>query len=555
MKRWIVKNRKLLIVIIIAIIVFVYFIVNKVSNDSAETRYILGDVHRGTIVTSVSGTGQVSALNQIDLTSKISGDLVYLNAKVGQAVNAGGLIAEIDSRDAYFELESARISYSKFLKDSANSSIDKKDALNQTEISVEDSYQNARSTLSSAITDMSDVLSGIEDILNGYLGSNNSNSFTNTEKEYTGKAETAYYTSNRLLTDFLKTYSKVSDSTSDSEIESLISNSNIIANEVSQATKFTRDAVAYLRDREDKIQTEAENAYTEINQLLAKANSTVSDTISAKNSIINSERALRNAKNDFENVKDGPDTLSLRTEELALRKKEEAYRDHFIYAPFDGIIASVPVRKGDSVNSGNTIVTYITKNKIAEISLNEIDATRVKAGQKAVLTFDAIEDLTIDGEVLEVDLVGTVSQGVVNYNVKIGFDMEDERVKSGMTVSATIITDKRDNVVTVPTSAVKTIRNRSFIDIIENRIKVSSTTRTTGVLLDTSPKSVPVELGITNDDSVEIISGIDEGQQYVLRIISSQNTTQNATQSSSLFGTGNRSAGGVIRSSGAIPGR
>jgi HlyD family secretion protein len=101
------------------------------------------------------------------------------------------------------------------------------------------------------------------------------------------------------------------------------------------------------------------------------------------------------------------------------------------------------------------VATLITKQKIAQVSLNEVDITKIKSGQKVNITFDAIENLNITGQVLDVDLVGTVSQGVVSYNVKIGLDIDDERIKSGMSVSASIITDIRQDVVSVPVTANK----------------------------------------------------------------------------------------------------
>ena len=64
------------------------------------------------------------------------------------------------------------------------------------------------------------------------------------------------------------------------------------------------------------------------------------------------------------------------------------------------------------------------------------DFLTIKVGDKATLTFDAVTDLSISGQVAEIDTVGTVSQGVVSYALKIAFDTQDTRVKPGMTVSA-----------------------------------------------------------------------------------------------------------------------
>ena len=102
---------------------------------------------------------------------------------------------------------------------------------------------------------------------------------------------------------------------------------------------------------------------------------------------------------------------------------------------------------------------------------------KVKVGQKVTLTFDAIEDLSITGEVAEIDTLGTVSQGVVNYAVKIVFDTQDERVKSGMSVSAAIITDVKQDVLLVPNAAVKS-NDEQYVEVLENNIPRNQTVET-----------------------------------------------------------------------------
>jgi HlyD family secretion protein len=101
-------------------------------------------------------------------------------------------------------------------------------------------------------------------------------------------------------------------------------------------------------------------------------------------------------------------------------------------APFDGILATFTAKVGES--SGSSVGTLITEQKVAVISFNEVDAASIKIGQKAKLTLMAITGLTIPGTVVEIDSVGTVSSGVVTYDVKIAFDKDDERVKAGMSV-------------------------------------------------------------------------------------------------------------------------
>ena len=179
---------------------------------------------------------------------------------------------------------------------------------------------------------------------------------------------------------------------------------------------------------------------------------------------------------------------------------------------------------------GSAIATIVTKQQIAELSLNEVDAAKIKLGQKAIMTFDAIDGLEITGRVADLDTIGTVSQGVVTYNFKIVFDTQDSRVKSGMSVNATIITDSKTDVLSIANSAVKTDANGGYY---------VQTLDAAG-----QPQARTVQIGLANDTSMEITSGLSEGEIIVTQTVSSSNTT--ATQR-----TGNIGGFNAIRIPGA----
>ena len=122
----------------------------------------------------------------------------------------------------------------------------------------------------------------------------------------------------------------------------------------------------------------------------------------------------------------------------------------------------------DAASPSTTAVTLITNQDITEIPFNEVDITKIKVGQKATLTFDAIDGLSIVGQVADIDTVGTVTQGVVNYNVKIIFDASGSQVKPGMSVTASGITNVKQDVLTVPNSAVKTSGGISYVQVLVN---------------------------------------------------------------------------------------
>jgi len=546
LKIWAFENKKTFFVFVLVSAAILYGVFSLFNKSEEENKYVLSTVERGSIISSISGTGQVSASNQINISSKTSGDIVYLNAKVGQEVKSGTLIAQLNAKDALYDYETAKISYENLITIDDDDLYDVENAIVDAKNSLENTYINGRATLASVSIDTADLLANTEDIFNGYLSTTNNYNSSKTAKEYINRAEESYYTSVQNQNNFIKKYRVVSALTSKEEIEQMVKEAYEIAIDIAQTLKYSQDAVVYLRDREDNNMTKADEAYTSVTSLVNKANAIVTSITSTKNSITTNKRTLENAERRLKNLQEGPSVLSLRAEELSLRKKKEALTDYYIRAPFDGVIASVAVGRGESVNNGSTITTLITKQKVAEISLNEIDAAKVKVGQKVSLTFDAVEELTISGQVIEIDMVGTVNSGVVNYKIKIGFDINDDKIKPGMTVTANIITEMKQDVLAVSSSAVKTQGDMTYVEVFKGDTSSSQGNQTTGILLPNPPIRVEVEIGMSNDELIEIISGLVEGDRYVTRTISSSATTRSTASNStpSILG------GGAIRTGG-----
>ena len=222
------------------------------------------------------------------------------------------------------------------------------------------------------------------------------------------------------------------------------------------------------------------------------------------------ERAIAEKTVALEKLKGGSDPLDLRGQELAVQQRQNALSDarekladYYIRAPFDGVVAKLSVKKGDSATSGAAVATMVTRQQIAEISLNEIDIAKVKTGQKATLTFDAVPDLSITGTVEQVDTIGTATQGVVNYSLKISFDTQDARIKPGMSVAASVITDVLTDVFLVPQSAMKMQGQQSYVEVLENG----------------TPRMIQVQAGLSNDTMIEVAGDVEAGAQVIVQTI------------------------------------
>jgi multidrug efflux pump subunit AcrA (membrane-fusion protein) len=212
----------------------------------------------------------------------------------------------------------------------------------------------------------------------------------------------------------------------------------------------------------------------------------------------------------------------------------------WIVAPISGTITALNVVNGDDVTS--PAATIIDLNAFeASITVAEADISAVKVGQKAVITFDALTDLTLTGKVTSVDYTGTNTSGVVSYAVEVTPDVPNEKVRGGMTVSVSIITDVATDVLAVPASAVKTATDgTSYVQVLGT---------------DGLPTNVTVETGMTTDSYVQITSGLTEGQSIIVSTTRSGSTTATTARSNQniLLDGGGMPSGGMPTGGGFAP--
>jgi hypothetical protein len=429
----------------------------------------------------------------------------------------------------------------------------------------------------------------------GFLSDQNSSNLIPAARDYRLTAGLGY---DKALTQYemtLNEYRGLSRTSATSSIENLMADTYTTLKMVSLALQNTQNTITYVVRSQPEYQaslanTAASSVITWSNQV----NSDLASIVSAQNTIVSS-------KNSLDTLLTGAEDLDIQSQRLSLQQAEQNYAKYFIRAPFDGVVGRIPVSLYGQASGSTVIATISSNRKITTIPLNEVDAVKVQKGDRVKLTFDALSDLTIDAEVIDVDLVGTASQGVVTYNVKIAFEGTDPRVRAGMSVDSSIITKEKSGVLVVPSSAVKSQGQRKYVEVIDDQsaidsatatvsrstnsgqnnvaatfnrtIRFSSTTRgqmasstlknpgtssmTNGtrqnqvvtVSTKTAPRQVTVVVGDSDDTNTEIISGLEEGQRVVTRTIMGGSTTA-STQAPSIFnsfGGQQRGTGGAVR--------
>lgn len=533
-KNYAIKNKYWVIGLILVIIGGLYYTYTKMSDTSTETKYVFSEAKKGILVSSVSGSGQVNPVNEIELKPKASGDIIYLNAIAGTKVKKGQIVAKLDTtdvstnvRDANANLENAKISYAKYVSQNSD------DKLNYN---LTKAYDTGYSNVTDALADIPTLLNNLEDLKNKEVLSESTARITGGSKalDLRNKAESKYYQTETSVKALTKTYSGLDRKSSNDLINQSIAEAYKTSKLMSDLIKLEKDYVDYMYEESGRSAV-----YSQLQTSLSTYQTTINSHL---NSLLSSVTSIDDATSAFGDTALGAKSSSLSVVEKqnALKDAQNKYEDYIVRAPFDGLIASSDVSVGDSASQSTVIAKLITEKKVAEISLNEVDVAQVKIGQKATLTFDAISNLTISGTVAEVDLVGTVSQGVVTYKVKVAFDVDDERVKPGMTANASIITNQKNDVLLVSNSAVKKQNGNSYVEVsADSTLLINTASTTKGILLPQGTTKKMVEVGLSNDEYTEIVSGLSEGDKIITRTISSSSSSNSSktTTSSSNKGT------------------
>ena len=558
-----ITKHKIWTVVVVIVLIFIGYEIYRYTLPTAAPQYTLSKARIGNIIQTVTGTGQVSATNQLGLTSLVSGTIESINVNVGQHVNTGDLIATIDPTNALNSLNSAKLALAKLTE--APKTTDLSNAQN----SVDQSYGTAFNSIANAFIDLQTVIPGLNTLLYGqgtFLSDQESSYLSSTAQTDRLQTGMNFDSANIQYIKVLAEYKSLTRQSATSTILQTLDDTYALAKNVANTLQNAQNTITFITTYQpDYLAKDAAAAQANVITWSNSTNSDVSSLLGAQNSIAT-------AQNSLTTLVTGTDPLDIQSAQLTLNQAEQTYANYFIRAPFNGIIGLLPASVYSQASGGTSIATIISDQKIATLSLNEVDASTVKVGDPVSLTFNAINNFTATGTVSEVDLVGTVSSGVVSYGVKVSINTADTRINPGMSVNATITTNEIDNVLTVPGAAVKSQGNQNYVQTfnptivsayisslmaangITNPGTGSSTRQFSGranasitMTSAATPIDTTVTIGATDGTNTEIGSGLSAGDWVITKTTAAASVVKTTTTAPSLLsslGAGGRGAGG-----------
>ncbi len=186
-----------------------------------------------------------------------------------------------------------------------------------------------------------------------------------------------------------------------------------------------------------------------------------------------------------------------------------------ITSPIDGVILSKEVEEGQTVASSYSTPTLFTiaqdltdMRVIADV--DEADIGEVKEGQRVSFTVDAFPDDTFEGFVTQVRQEATTESNVVTYEVVISAPNDDLKLKPGLTANVTIFTLEQENVLAVPTKAIRFTPVAATLNSGETITDVKADHK---VWVKEGPeiKAIAVEIGTSTSTLTQITKGLSEG--------------------------------------------
>lgn len=200
----------------------------------------------------------------------------------------------------------------------------------------------------------------------------------------------------------------------------------------------------------------------------------------------------------------------LRRAEAGLEEVQYNFLHTTVVAPRDGVILTKHVEEGTVVPAGTAALAQgtaiVTIADITEMyvmaNVDEVDISRIAVGQPVEINVETLPNERITGEVEKIFPQGTETENVVYFPVRIRvIDLHTE-LRPGMTVDVSVLTAAREDVLIVPDSAIDRSGGKTVVQVLPEGAE--------------EPVDREVEVGVTDWENTEIISGVEEGETVVL---------------------------------------
>lgn len=515
-------------------------------------------VKRMDISSELTASSSLSPKDTYEVTSLVEGEVIEANFEEGDVVEKGQVLYRIDASSMDSDLSSAQTSLQR-AKESAQTA--QSDYAEETARIAGNTY---RSTASGYIKTL--YIKEGDKVNNGTkIADLYDDSVMKITVPFLSGEAAEINVGDEATVTLEDTGEQISGTvTVVSSMEETLSGGRLVKNvtvEVSNPGGLTTDTAASVTV--DGFVCSAEGTFTAKTETTLSVELSGNKSLEIENLLIhegsyvekNSDLFQVTAKTAEEYLKEFKDAVesagdTLENAENKLSNTQDSVDDYTITAPISGTVITKNAKVGDKISkssSGTTTmaVIYDLSTMTLEMSVDELDVSSVKVGQSVEITADAVEGETFTGTVTNVSLQSSYSNGVTNYPVTVTLD-DTGSLLPGMNVDAKIILDSSENALVIPASALMR-GNKVYVkkgsDTKSSDSKSSSSGKSGGSNVPDGFEAVQVTTGIINDDYVEILSGLSEGDEVYVSSDSGSSTQTDQWQMGGMGGPGGDMSG------------
>lgn len=462
-KAWL-RNRWLWVgaAALVIICLWLFMRPNKMTQAEQSTRTVRPQ--RGTITETINVSGIVSHGTQVEIYPQVNGAIIDLYVEKGDSIKKGQIIARLDTKEllrakqrAASDLEMAK---SQLSQAETNLSLQAKES------SI--SEQQAKASLANAEANLARLKAG-------------------SKPQEIAQAEAS-----------LRQVKLNLDNARQEEARQklLYENGAISRQQYESAQKQVRmyqedvytaeQRLSLLRQGPDPAELRAAQAQVE------QARAVLQGQSSAEQRRLRQE-AVKTAR------------VSVTQAQLSYEKAVEELAAAVVRSPIDGVVLDVPVKKGSLASSNavsaNTLLATIADLSMpkVEIFVNEADIAKLRVGQIAKITIDALSQAW-EGEVYRIDPKATESSNVVTFAVDVVFLHPPGNLKAGLTADVDLIVSEKENVLWLPSYAIRSQGQQAAVMVKKGDGAVRKTVRT----------------GISDGSRTEILSGLSGNEEVLM---------------------------------------
>jgi HlyD family secretion protein len=479
--------------------------------------YDLVAAAKGTIVQDVSVTGNTAPVHSLDLAFENGGTVSAVGYDVGSHVNAGAVLASLNTSDLQAQLaqaqanvdaETAQLHSLQAGPQPADIQASRA-ALAKGVQDLANMYASVDNTLSDAFAKANDaVRNQIAAFFSGPETSNPQLTFSVSNSQIANDVQFKRVQASGELNSWQQQLAAVANASSvssslDMVLASASGHLKIIQDLLTSASLALIQETGLSQATVDAYKTDISTALTEVTTATGNVNTATQNVASQKIFVtqLQAQLDLKLAGATAEDIQ--KQQALVEQAQASVQSIQVKIAKASLVSPISGVVTVQDAKVGQIATPGVVLVSIISDSGLeVDADISEADIGKVKIGNSTTMTLDAFPGQTFSGKVSYVDPGQTVIEGVPTYKTTFAFDDLGPQVKPGMTANIDIITDKHDNVIYVPQRAVITKNGNRVVMVFH------------GANQALEERTVTVGLRDVNGN-IEVVSGLAEGEMVV----------------------------------------